>query len=475
MELITIFPSIRFETEWGYPKTGKKSPSLLDKINYRDSLFISSKILLDKKKSLPQKISDEIDRVRKLIIDPSGKSIDDFSIIFDKKLDDVLLKSIDTESVQLFNYFAYIQNIDHHNPIDFIKIKFFDNGLKIISINNEDVVWTTRTLYMLNQTQNQFLPLHFKKDYDEPILLILEDLSKKEKALYKKILTAITLFNQACRINRFNQNSAIVLITSAFEALLQIPRYSKKDNFSFAFKLFWGFNQRIEDWAAQLYELRNQIVHGAFVEDKKLFASTYKHYQHFNIGREIFHSSLLILLDLKGIIKINRDFRLDETRNLLNKIVPNKEKAEAILKAKKKYNYVAFKKNIELYKEFIRRVEGFTSLDYSAKEYILETVKMIFKIMFDWTNELIQEKSQKSEGDKLSKYTLERWKSIQNLINQLNNIKWSDNGKYQLGELLGEIEEELRKLFPVVHKKNEFKFDLSEFGSRCLEALWATY
>jgi hypothetical protein len=60
-------------------------------------------------------------------------------------------------------------------------------------------------------------------------------------------------------------------------------------------------------------------------------------------------------------------------------------------------------------------------------------------------------------------------------LNQLNNIKWSDNGKYQLGELLGEIEEELRKLFPVVHKKNEFKFDLSEFGSRCLEALWATY
>jgi hypothetical protein len=475
MDLITIFPSIVFETERFHPKTGKKDPYLLDRIEYRDSLIISSKILEDEKGKIPKNIREEVKRVSKRIIDSSGNAIYDFAIIYDKKLKEEILKPFVSETQQIFNYFAYVKNLDHHNPLDFIKIKFFNSTGSFISINNDDEGWADNYLYMLNQPQGYYIPMRFGKNYDQPILRTLEYLSNKEKELYKKLLTAITLFNQSCRISKFNQSSAIVLITSAFEALLQIPRNSKKDNFSFAFKLFWGFDQRIEEWAAQLYDLRNHIVHGAVIEDKKLYASTYEHYQHFNIGREIFHSALIILLDLKGVIEIGREFRIGETKNLLNKIIPNKEKAERIIKKKKIYNYIAFKKDIKLYKEFIQRLEGFTGIDYSAKNYILEIVKLIFSILKDWTDELIKEEKKKNEGSKYSIYSLERWTNIQTLLAEIGNIDWSDKGQIKISGLIRNVEEQLRQLSPIDHKKNVYSFNLSEFGSRCLGALRATY
>ncbi len=475
MELITIFPSIRFENERRYPKTGKKDKSLLELIKFRDSLMFSSTIIGELKRKIPKNILTEIERVRNQIIDSSGSSISEFSIIYDKKLTEEHQKPTNTDAVQIFNYFTYVKNLDHHNPIDFIKIKFFDSGMSLISINNEDEGWTEKYLYMLTQPQSHFFPLYFNLDSDEPIIRTFEYLSKKEQNLYKQILTAINLFNQSCRIANFSQNSAIVLITSAFEALLQIPRTAKKDNFSFAFKLFWGFNKRIEEWSAQLYDLRNQIVHGAIVDEKKLFASSFEHYQHFRIGREIFHSSLIMLLDIKGVIEVTRDFRMNETRNLLNKVLPNKEKVDNIIKAKKKYNYTSFKKNKKIYKEFIQNIEGLTSIDYSARKNIIKIVELIFNIMMDWTNELIAIEKSKVSNSKYSKYVIERWQNIQKLMGELDSIDWTDRGKYALSDLLKKIEDELNKLSPIVHKKNEFNFNLSEFGSRCLEALWATY
>lgn len=475
MKLITIFPSIRFENERIYPKIGKKDKSLLEFFSFKDSLILSSNIISELKRKIPKKIRDEIESVSDQIIDSCGSKISEYSIIYDKKVKTEQFKPINTDATQIFNYFAYVKNLDHHNSLDFIKIKFFDSGMVKISINNEDEGLTDKYLYMTLQPQGYYFPIYFNLDTDFVIVQTLEYLSKKEQALYKQILTSINLFNQACRISYFSQNSAIVLITSAFEALLQIPRSAKRDNFSYAFKLFWGFNQRIEDWAAQLYELRNQIVHGAFVEDKKLFVSSYEHYQHFNIGREIFHSSLLMLLDIKGVIRIDNEFRHEETRNLLNKIKSNKEKVDNILKAKKVYNYKSFTKNKKLYKEFIQKIEGLTSIDYSAGKNIYDVINIVCKILKDWTTKLIEDEKIKSSPNKYSASQIEKWQSIQLFVDEINSISWDDISKYKIEDLLNQIKEELRKLYPVVHKKNEYKFNLSEFGTRCIDGLWATY
>lgn len=475
MDIVTFFPSIRFEIERYYPKTGKKDPSLMDKIIYNKSLAISSKILNEEKKYFSIKILDEIERIRQQIIDSSGNLITDFVIIIDKNRKEDWFKADNSDLMQLINYYAYVNNLDHHNPLDFISIKFFQSGSTLFTLNNESEGWVDKYLYMLNQPQTHFIPLLFFKESDSVVLQTLEHLSKKDKLLYKKLINSITLFNQACRISKFNQSSAIVLLTSAFESLLQIPRNSKKDNFAFAFKLFWGFDQRIEEWAAQLYDLRSLIVHGSVIDEKKLYASDYEHYQNFKIGREVFHSALIMLLNIRGVIIIQDDFRINETRDLRNKIIPNKEKAEIILKSKKKYSFRSFKRNQNLYKEFIRRMEAFTSLDYSAKQNILPIVRIVFDILSEWADELINESRSNLDKNKYLIHSFERWEKIKILVKQLDKITWDDEGKFKLNELLKDVENLLRELFPVVHKKDEFKFDISEFGGRCLEALWATY
>jgi hypothetical protein len=475
MDVVTLFPSIRFETERHYPKSGNKDPSLVDNIVYNKSVAISSKILEGEKKYFSKIILDEIERIRQQIIDSSGDVITDFIVIIDKNRKDELFKVDNSDLLQIINYYAYVNNLDHDNPLDFITIKFFQSGLIFSSLNNERGGWVDKYLYLLNQPQTHFSPLLFYKASDSVVLQTLEYLIKKDPPLYDKLINSITLFNQSCRISKFSQSSAIVLLTSAFESLLQIPRNSKKDNFAFAFKLFWGFDQRIEEWAAQLYDLRNHIVHGSVINEKKLYASDYEHYQNFKIGREVFHSALVMLLNIRGVIIIEEEFRFNETRDLRNKIIPNKEKADIILKSKKKYTYRSFKKNPKLYEEFIRRIEEFTSLDYSAKQNILPIVRIIFDILFNWSDELINESRSSLDKNKFLIHPFEQWEKIKILVKELDKITWSDEGKFKLTDLLKDVETPLRELFPDIHKKDEFKFDIGEFGGRCLKALWATY
>ena len=84
-------------------------------------------------------------------------------------------------------------------------------------------------LYLLPIEQNHKDKLKTHKNHEKLILDIISDISNTNKEQYKRIISSISLFNESCRLKNFNQNSSIVLLVSSLEALLELPRWSKRD------------------------------------------------------------------------------------------------------------------------------------------------------------------------------------------------------------------------------------------------------
>ena len=298
IDLMTIIPSITFEvkkTEWG--KT-IDDPDACDDLRYQDFRIISYKKLINSTETIEERFYKYINQVHDKIIDAANNKLDDYAIIINENLDVDSLTPPNPDSQHLLTYFFYLKHIDSWVNLDLIKVLCFKGGGRHISINNIDEHFSPKYFYLLPIEQNHKAKLRINKNQEKVIFDLFSDISRKNKEQYKRLITSISLFNESCRIKNFNPNSSIVLLVSSLEALLELPRWSKKETFSYAIKLLWGLDNRIMEWALQLYELRSQIVHGVVVGGEKLLFSKDRHYPHFEIGWDMYHDCLLFILAL---------------------------------------------------------------------------------------------------------------------------------------------------------------------------------
>lgn len=477
IDLLTIFPGIVLETKKIIFGKEVIDPDAYDEIVFGNAHIISYKKLMSNSNIFDKKYKKYINQIHNKIIDSTGNQLTDYTIILDKNINWDSLKPPTSDSQQLITYFSYFQNLDFWISIYFIKIICFHDKGRVIYLNNRDEHWSPKYSFLLPIEQSHKRKILLHKNREKLLIDIFSTIREKNLDRYKKLINALTLFNESCRINQFNPNSSIILIVSAFESLLGLPRRSKKKSFVYALKILFGFDENIEKWADQLYELRSQIVHGDVLEGEELMASKDRHYPHFKIAKKIFHNLLLFILEGYGNIEIDKSHKFEVIKALKNKVISNREKVNYILEHKKKFSYLAFVNNKDLYKEFILRVESLTLTDYSARNIIKKLLNIIFSIAKDWIE------AEKAEDYKIShekykeyiKFRNEKFDNILKLFNDIKQIKWTLNNFFQVNKKMRNLAEEVRQLEPVIHKKDEFNFEISEFLDRCLQKMFGIY
>jgi hypothetical protein len=342
------------------------------------------------------------------------------------------------------------------------------------------LLWSERhkAIYCLSKEQDQRLPLPLREMPELTLVAMLHEVKQLDEKAYNRLLTALSLFNESCRVSRCHPNSSIVLITSSFEALLNLPRKAKSETFVYSIKLLWGFQERIGDWAKELYTLRSQIVHGDMVPNEKLLVSPERHYPHFEIARTVFQWSLWFILGSYGVAQPLLEFRLKGVQEALQCIIPNREKAATILKRKKQWTYASFSKDHDKYEDFVTRMEMFNIADSSAAKLTDELVRLIFRIALDWMAD--DEKRFAGKADVPFKthydFVLSQYVKIREFIEKYKGLDRSvamslDESRQWDQEML-DFRENIRRIEPIFYPKDEFYFTLPEFLTRCLEPIW---
>lgn len=481
LDLITIFPGIRLETNKWHNGDEVPDAETLNDISFRRSHIFSYKL---RSSILKQRLLGFIDEMHEKIIDAAGNQLDDYTLIFNANLSvESIFEPPTSDAQQLLTYLSFVQNMNLWTTLDFIKIAAFHGSGRTIYLNNQRDSWSPKFNFLLQAEQNHTSKLRINKKNEKVIIDSIEKIASADKQTYERIINAMSLFNESCRISSLSPNSSIILIVSAIESLLDLPRYSKTEHFAHSVKLFWGMDRRIMEWARDLYELRSEIVHGGVVGREKLLASKDKHYSQFNIAREMFHNFLMFIVEEHGFISINRKFKFEVVSKLRNRVISNREKVDSILKQKNKFTYKAFVTNKAFYKEFLGCIEGLTGTDYSAQGKILRLLGQIFSISNDWIEaersriDKIKNEDQKyySELKDHFEFKLPKLENIRNLSMEISKMKWSLRTKLNLIQELGKIQEEVRQLEPIVHFKNKYHFTISEFLDRSLRALFAIY
>ncbi|MBN2267642.1 MAG: hypothetical protein JW725_04900 [Candidatus Babeliaceae bacterium] len=144
-----------------------------------------------------------------------------------------------------------------------------------------------------------------------------------------RIFTAVRWFNAANNAAN-DQATAIVNLSIAFEALLNLPRDEKTDRLTDSISLLLGRTPRLDIWARQFYDARSRIVHEGdaqqihFVATDTRKKSEGPFYQSLlSYGRQVFQLCL-------GTVLVGAD--LAEKARLEEKFITNQERFEKICK-----------------------------------------------------------------------------------------------------------------------------------------------
>jgi hypothetical protein len=476
-DLITIFPGVTLETMKYRLGKEVKDPDAMVCFDFLNAKVVTYKYFKKNPKLFNEKVKKFVNEAHDQIIDSAGNKISDYTILIEEDVETENLSAPDTDAQHVLTYLGYIRHIDYWVSVDHVKIMFFRSFGRHIFLNNQREHLRQKYLYMLPIEQHGKASILVRKKQERILLNALAMLQAVNNDLYKRLITALALFNESCYIHPFNANSSIVLIVSALEALLSTPRYGKKEGFSYALKLMFGFRKSIEEWARELYELRSQIVHGDVTPGEKLLASQDRHYPHFKIARDVFEHCLLFVLDDIGVLLVNQNYRRETIKKLQNIVISNKEKVRALLDEKKRFSYKSFKAKPEFYREFLVRIEALTSTDYSARNQMRSLLNIVFKIAMDW-----MEADRKTLSKKMAKlppgyadFVNGQYDKINKLFDEIRTIKKSTKDSFKIHDKIQALEEEVNRLEPVIHDKKTFNFTLAEFLDRSLRAIWGIY
>jgi hypothetical protein len=141
-----------------------------------------------------------------------------------------------------------------------------------------------------------------------------------------RLFTALRWYNAANEDN-LNDDSALVNLAIAFEAVLGLPASEKSDRFVDAISLILGRTPRLDRWAQQFYAARSQIAHEGGTTLRRFSVATSKPdeahlYQSLSsYGRQVFRLCLSTLL---------LGMELAEEIGLEAKLVTNQERFEHV-------------------------------------------------------------------------------------------------------------------------------------------------
>lgn len=475
-DLITIFPRIVLETEeYEY---GKKVPDKRLKSFFKyNNCIVCSYLYLQKHPKTFNKITRKrIDSVKKQILDKDKNEITDFTIVIEKNAD---TSSYTGQGENLLLFFA---NQVYLNIIpDTIKIiSYYKYGRELI-LNDERIMSLDKEILYVVPTDDYKNKIRI---WEKDLILVkcIEKLDQKKPNLKKvvdRIFNSLALFNQSIKISYTNPKASIVLMVSAFESVLELPRQSKTENFVQSIKLILNFSSYIENWAREIYDLRSNIVHGEPKDSSCLLIGNYKHGPHLEIAQEAFRLCFYKILEKHRILAVGRKYEWNKVKELTNKIVPNKDKVDKII-ISKKFSYKSFQKNKKFYIEFINNLEALTATDYSATKEFPQLLNLIVSICKEWSAieiEVIKTKIPTITDPRLKDYYKLNKTTLNKILKKLDEIKKNKLSSFKEKRLYDSQRMELTKLnnylYPVFHNKAEYKMTLPEFISRSFSSLWA--
>lgn len=486
-DIITIIPEISFDTDKQkiFGKRRFKEYTLPDYFKFGKVSIFSYKKLKEGKIRLPKYQSDQLQKLYDTIIDAAGNKLEDFAIVYEKNVDrkDLTIQSSDAE--ELLSYFAHRQNITHWVQLGSLKIECMHGAGRIIHINNLMEHFSPKYSYMLPIEQNHKTKIRYSAS-EKTLTKVLEHLSKRNPDEYARLLRAIRFYNSASSNEYRDRNTSIVLFSAALEALFDYSPPSNQKKFSYAAKVHLGFSEKVEIWAEEFYSLRSTIVHGSKVLVEDLLLSGLhkrgvgrsvktRHQSHLEIAKDVFDECIFLQLENMGLVKVNKEYKEERIRSIIERIIPNIDKIDLL--KNKQFNFENFKKRKKLYRQFLLRIESFTSTDYSGSRRIKEVIKVICQISKDWFEKDTfpwLEEAKKRPGrlgvDTLTSYG-ESLKKIYDYLPVLNAAKYG----FELDDRISDMRELCRQCEPIWHAKDVFRFIITEFLDRSLRALFGTF
>lgn len=188
--------------------------------------------------------------------------------------------------------------------------------------------------------------------------LLYNSLTQPKTKTSERFFTALKWFNSANYSSNTN-SAALVDLSIAFEALLNLPANEKTDRLIDAISMLLGRISRLDIWVKQFYEARSRIVHEGNSEQNRFIATDSRkkdvgnQYQSLlSYGRQIFQlclGTLLTGLDLSISSKLEEKFITNEERfsaicNILgNEEISIEERFKnifSILRAIEHYRYI---------------------------------------------------------------------------------------------------------------------------------------
>lgn len=159
--------------------------------------------------------------------------------------------------------------------------------------------------------------------------LLPELLRHSDTTVAQRVLTALKWHNRANTAGN-SDDSAVLDLAVAFEALLALPKDAKTDRFIDAIALLLGRVPRLNLWAEQFYAARSDVVHEGKAERLRFMPAKQKHssesplYQPLiTYGRQVFRLCV-------GAVLFGS--HLAEQAGLQDKLVTNQERFELISK-----------------------------------------------------------------------------------------------------------------------------------------------
>ena len=367
----------------------------------------------------------------------------------------------------LLEFSLYTAEVDRHQPLNTIDVFICDNRFRYVYLDKQR--YHEKAIRLL---PNFYTDPIFKMDPDfVEFVGFINRICKSNKSLYLSLLSAFSNFNNSCMTSRYSEESSIVLLVSAYESIFQTPKNNKQSLFSYAFKLTWGLNEKIANWAAALWELRNKIVHGSFVEPDSLLMGEYKHCRFYDVGREFFKDTLYRIIELNSYISINLNHKNDRLQDFLNRIKPNHEKLQEIIKRKTEFNFRALKSNHNLYYDLVGILDSIMITDSSMRMNYHKVVKMMCEITKDWFNDYKNNsESWPTDEQKSIRLFLRSYKEVIDKIIIVQEYPNQKSSSQDLYEALRDVQVRLRMFGPIVEYPKKPRFVLNDFVARWLRA-----
>lgn len=473
---VTLYPYIPLNNlKWGWsapdPKNGSMSSvKIVDTKAITDIELLNSRLIdFKNREALESMMTTEEYETLISAVDEfeysDGSKISACLCLVTKDVEYKFDTVLNIPSQNLLEFLIYTEGVDRHQPLNTIDVFLLGDKFRYVYLDK-------KRYYERNI---RLLP-NFNTDPIFKIDSVLANVVDAVNRIYKSnisfsncLLSAFSNFNNSCMTSRYSEQSSIVLLVTAYESIFQTPRTNKQSVFPYAFKLTWGFNENIFNWATALWELRNKIVHGSYVELDSLLVGEYKHCRFFDVGREFFRDTLYRIIDLNSYISISADFKDYRFQEFVNRIRPNHEKLEEIIKRKEEFNFRALKANEKLYDDLIGIIDSIVLMDASMKMNYYTVVKMMCVISKDWLKDYETSlESWPEDEQKAAKCFRSSYKAVIDRIDIVNNFDEKDSKGQDFVDLLRAVQDCLRNFGPIVEYPEKPRFALNDFIARWL-------